>query len=172
MYIGIDPGNTHSALVALTEDLYPYVHGKVENGKIYREILDCIELSDRITPLYFGIECVACYGMAVGKSVFETAEWCGRLREMLHRSFYVENNTFRVYRRDVKLHICKSAKAKDGNVRQALIDRYEPTGGGKTPQIGTKAEPGPLYGFASDQWAALGVALTLAETRDSLEIFE
>lgn len=42
----------------------------------------------------------------------------------------------------------------------ALLDLFPRTGGGATPQIGTKAKPGPLYGVSSHAWAALGVAVT------------
>jgi hypothetical protein len=65
----------------------------------------------------------------------------------------------RIYRADVKLHLCNSHRAKDKNVRQALIDLYGPT---KEAAIGRKASPGPLYGLAGDGWAALGVAVTAA----------
>jgi hypothetical protein len=65
-----------------------------------------------------------------------------------------------IYRRDVKLRLCGTVKAKDANVRQALIDMFPKTGGGKIPQIGTKAQPGPLYGVASHAWAAVAVAVT------------
>jgi hypothetical protein len=50
-----------------------------------------------------------------------------------------------VYRRDVKLHHCHSAKAKDANITQALIDRFAP--GVPNRGKGTKAEPGWFYGF-------------------------
>ncbi|MNY62967.1 hypothetical protein D3C86_1998680 [compost metagenome] len=62
----------------------------------------------------------------------------------------------------MKLHLCKTPRAKDANVRQALLDMFPRTGGGKTPQIGTKAQPGPLFGVSSHAWAALGVAVTAA----------
>ena len=47
-------------------------------------------------------------------------------------------------------------RAKDSNIRQALLDLY---GGDKRKAIGIKAEPGPLYGIKSHMWAALGVAV-------------
>jgi hypothetical protein len=62
-----------------------------------------------------------------------------------------------VYRREVKLHLCGSMKAKDANVWQALIDKLGP--------VGTKACPGPLYGVKSHARSALAVAVTAAETR-------
>ena len=66
------------------------------------------------------------------------------------------------------MHLCGNNSAKDSNVRQALIDRFPRSGGGKTPQIGTKGDPGPLYGIKKDEWAALGVAITTLETWDNL----
>jgi hypothetical protein len=59
-------------------------------------------------------------------------------------------------RRDVKMHICGQMKAKDSNIRAALIDRF----GGKERAIGRKASPGPLFGITADRWAALALAIT------------
>jgi hypothetical protein len=33
------------------------------------------------------------------------------------------------------------------------------TGGGKIPILGTKKNPGALYGYAGDMWAALSAAV-------------
>ena len=62
-------------------------------------------------------------------------------------------------RRAVKLHLCGSARAKDTNIRAALIDRFGGTGG-RRAAVGLKASPGPLYGIRSHEWAALAVAVT------------
>ncbi len=75
---------------------------------------------------------------------FETVFSIGRMAAM--------KDVRLVPRRDVKLHICRSAKAKDGNIRQALIDRFGP--------VGTKKAPGPLFGISNHRWAALAVAVT------------
>jgi hypothetical protein len=104
------------------------------------------------------IEMIASYGMPVGREVFETCVWIGRFQQAWNAPDAVEL----VYRKDVKLHLCGTTKAKDPNVRQALLDLFPPTGGGKTPQIGTKKQPGPLYGVSSHAWPALGVAITAA----------
>jgi hypothetical protein len=61
-----------------------------------------------------------------------------------------------VFRRDVKLSLCGSARAKDGNIRTALIDLH----GGKEAAIGRKKTPGPLWGVHADVWAALALAIT------------
>jgi hypothetical protein len=68
-----------------------------------------------------------------------------------------------VYRRDVKLHHCHSAKAKDANITQALIDRFAP--GVPNRGKGTKAEPGWFYGFKADIWAAYALAVYVADTK-------
>jgi len=103
------------------------------------------------------VEMIASYGMPVGKEVFETCVWIGRFVQA-----WGEQDRIRlVYRKDVKMHLCGTTKAKDGNVRQAIIDLYPASGGGATPQIGIKAKPGPLYGVSSHAWPAIGVALTV-----------
>jgi len=57
-----------------------------------------------------------------------------------------------VYRKEVKIYLCGSMKAKDPNIRQALIDRLG--------DPGTKKNPGPTYGVKSHAWSALAVAVT------------
>jgi hypothetical protein len=86
--------------------------------------------------------------MAVGASVFETCVWIGRFMQVSQQA---GSDFSRVFRRDIKLHLCNSPRAKDGNVRQALIDRLGPQG--------TKKAPGPTYGVKSHEWAALAVAV-------------
>lgn len=55
------------------------------------------------------------------------------------------------------------------DVRKALLDLFPRTGGGATPQVGTKAKPGPLYGISTHAWAALGVAVTVAGIREPIQ---
>jgi len=108
------------------------------------------------------IEMVASYGQPVGKTVFETCVWIGRFIQA-----WVPRPYVRLYRKkDVCMHLCQSTRAKDSWIRQAIIDRYPPTGGGKTPQIGTKKQPGPLYGVTKDVWSALALAITYQETQE------
>jgi hypothetical protein len=102
---------------------------------------------------------VACYGMSVGAEVFETCVWIGRFIEAWGRTWT------KIYRKEVVTHLCGSARAKDSNVRQRIIDIY----GGKDKAIGKKANPGPLYGLSGDMWQALGVAITYADGRIAFE---
>lgn len=148
--LAIDPGTTQSGWCVL-------LAGRVvESGVAPNELLLDKVRDSRADQL--AIEMIASYGMAVGREVFETCVWIGRFKQVWRRPEDVEL----VYRRDVKLHLCGTAKAKDANIRQAIIDLFPASGGGKTPQIGTKTQPGPLYGVSSHAWAALGVAVTAA----------
>lgn len=97
------------------------------------------------------IEQIASYGMPVGAEVFETCVWTGRFIEAANCPIE------RIPRKDVKLQLCMNPRAKDGNVRQALIDRY---GGPIAIKKG-----GPLYKVSKDVWAALAVGITYWETR-------
>ena len=105
---------------------------------------------------HLAIEMIASYGMAVGKSTFETCLWIGRFIQ----AFAGYYDYTKIYRKDVKMELCGTNRAKDANVRQAIIDLFPSSGGGKTPQIGTKKDPGPLYGMSSHAWPALGVGIT------------
>lgn len=96
-------------------------------------------------------EKIASYGMAVGESTFETVFWTGRFCQAFDGLHY------RITRGQVKMHLCQSMRAKEANIRQALIDKFGPTG--------TKKNPGKLYGISKHLWAALAVAVTYDETR-------
>jgi hypothetical protein len=87
-------------------------------------------------------------GMAVGAEVFDTCIWIGRFVQAWHSPADV----MRVKRTEVKLHLCGTARAKDPNVRQALLD--------KIGQQGTQKAPGPTFGVKSHAWSALAVAVT------------
>lgn len=141
----IDPGPTESAFVL-------YVAGKpVEFGKIPNEML-LGRLRGAVGADLVTCEQVRSYGMPVGAEVFDTVEWSGRFHQ---EAISVGLAWGYVPRLKVKLHLCGSARAKDGNIIQALKDRF----GGK----GTKAAPGVLYGFRADAWQALALAVTVAD---------
>lgn len=151
--LAIDPGSTESGWVLYDDDLrMPVQFAKTEND-VLRGLLG--ELAADLLV----IEKIESYGMAVGASIFETVLWSGVFLERW-RSTRLNCQWRRVPRREVKLHLCGDSRAKDANIRQALIDKW----GGKEAAIGRKATPGPLYGISGDVWAALGVAVTAAET--------
>jgi len=144
----VDPGPEKSAYVVWDRE---QVRG--------HNILDNYAMRDLISKYkkacvidVFAVEMIASYGMAVGRETFETCLWIGRFLECLK-----DDTAYTLcYRRDIKLHLCGSARAKDTNVWAALTDRFG--------QPGTKKSPGLLYGVKSHERAALAVAVYAYDT--------
>lgn len=137
--LAIDPGPTESGVV-LWEDASPCPRiwpGVYQNHNLLT--LLCGGEYDALA-----IEMIASYGMAVGRDVFETCVWIGRFMQA------AKVPAERYVRNEIKTYLCGSSKAKDANVRQALIDLIGPPG--------TKNNPGPTYGVKTHAWAALAVA--------------
>lgn len=143
--MAVDPGPIESGWCLMLDGMI--LQAGVDDNQTLLAMLQGWELHMGDT---LAIEMIASYGMAVGREVFETCVWVGRFAQAWHQP----NAVRLVYRRDVKLHLCGNAKAKDANIRQALLDLLGPQG--------TKKEPGPTYGVKSHAWAALGVAVTVA----------
>lgn len=138
--LAIDPGTTQSGWVNFDDGIV--CSGVMQNEDVLRHVGEA-----QATVL--AVEMIASYGMPVGAEVFETCVYIGELK----REWELKGGRFlRVYRKDVKMHLCGTPRAKDPNIRQALIDLLGPPG--------TKREPGPTFGVKSHAWAALGVAVT------------
>lgn len=143
--LAIDPGNIESAYVIIDEEYKPIEFGKVAN----EELLEKVHMHNVLESIdHFAIEMVASYGMPVGAEVFETVFWIGRFWQETGNIKYKE----RIYRKDVKINLCNSMRAKDSNIRQALIDRFG--------VVGTKKNPGWFYGVSKDVWSAIAVSVT------------
>lgn len=150
--ICIDPGPDTSGVVVLRDGRVKEAHKAASNAWVLDNLLVPPSLPCEAPDV--AIEMIASYGMAVGAEVFETCVQIGRVMEKMEA---VGENVARVYRKDVKMHLCGTARANDSTIRQALVDRFGP---GKEKAIGTKAAPGPLYGVTSHAWQALAVGIT------------
>lgn len=153
MLIAIDPGNVESAFVRIDDQYKLYEHEKIRNEELVNRIYGYSRICDQVV-----IERIASYGMAVGRSVFETCEWIGRFTQMAVEHSLPVDYVFRI---DEKMAICRDARAGDANIRRALIDRFarHDLRTGK----GTKKNPDYFYGFAKDEWAAMAVAVTFLD---------
>lgn len=152
--LAIDPGTTESAFLVWEGGRVTY-SGMRSNEQLRYDLQTdgaLMELDE------CAIEMVASYGMPVGREVFETCVWIGRFIECC------QVKPILVYRKDVKNHLCGTYKAKDGNIRQALID--------KLGAPGTKMKPGPTYGVTGHLWAALAVACYAAEKSPEPDLFK
>jgi hypothetical protein len=141
--VAIDPGPEVSGVVILSPERRIISAQILANTKIVADL----RIGTTCPFPHVAIEMIASYGMPVGAEVFDTCTWIGRFEEA-----YVHSDlTARYFRKDIKLHLCGTTKAKDSNVRQALIDLLGPAG--------TKKDPGPTYGIKRDMWAALALAI-------------
>jgi hypothetical protein len=159
--LAIDPGREETAFVVWNgaevadfgkrpnDEVLAYVR---ERAKFRREgrAMHCRHLA---------IEMVASYGMPVGREVFETCVYIGRLIEAWGGEYS------QLYRKTVVTRLCGTVKASDANVRQALLDHF----GGKLKAIGNVKKPGPLYGITGDVWSALAVAFAHSKTAEELQ---
>lgn len=163
--LAIDPGPTESAFIVIeAADCRPVRFGKELNEKL-REGLMFGGFRD--AP-HVAIEQIGHYGtgMPAGKTVFDTCRWIGRFEEILRGPSLtpmsrppVEPDL--VLRATVKAHLCGSSKAKDPNVKQALVDRF--AHGTPNHGKGTTAAPGWFFGFAADVWQAYALAVYVAD---------
>lgn len=142
--IAMDPGPVRSAWAQLAGDTL------VEYAKQPNEEVLAMLSGHRGGSDVLVIERIASYGMAVGAEVFETVYWSGRFAQAFG------GRVERLPRMAVKMHLCHSSRAKDANIRQAIIDRY---GGPACVRKG-----GKLYGVKADIWSALAVGLTWLDT--------
>jgi len=181
LVLAIDPGPIQSAWLAYDCRTRRPVAFGIESNEQLHEAGEPI-LARFPAQCLVAIEMVAYYGtgMAPGAEVFDTCVWIGRFMEQFRP---VE--TTLIKRLEIRTTLCGTARAKDPNIRQALVDRW----GGKEKAIGYRHcrqckgrgcldlkvgiqcprcrgsgdGRGPLYGVTSHVWAALAVAVTWAE---------
>jgi Holliday junction resolvasome RuvABC endonuclease subunit len=163
--LGIDPGTTHTGWIVwnyhnnqIVNAMFKFKDNRVKMmGKDLNE--HCLDYFDSLInrvdgPVIdcAGIEMFAGYGRPVGKSTFEACKWVGRFEQLCDDNVC----THMIYRKaDVCTNLCKNTKAKDKDIRKALIQRYG--------NPGTKKNPGILYGVSRDIWSALAIAVTTVE---------
>lgn len=150
--LAIDPGPSQSAYV-LWDGKVILECGILDNQNMLR----LLEARPRNADVV--IERIESYGMAVGREVFETCFWTGRFIGAADAWQAISL----VPRREVKLHLCGSARAKDSNIIQALKDRF----GGK----GTKQKPGMTYHLKADIWQAFALGCTVHDQPELRETY-
>lgn len=132
----IDPGPVVSGFYIGQDAL-----GVAENGLIFDAMRSMSHSKDILAVEMFDPR-----GMPIGRESLETVFWAGRFVQEWVR---FGGGWMAVSRNAVKLMLCGTARAKDANVRQALIDIYG--------NPGTRKAPGGTYGVKSHAWAAMAV---------------
>ena len=153
--VGIDPGTYESGVAVISNTtLAPILAVKIKNDETVATLRKALaEHGITTADVAFAVEGVTSYGRPVGREVFQTCEWIGRYEEQIKT--WTGRYPERVYRIEEKKCLCGTGKAKDKDIRRALIGAIGP--------IGTKSNPGPLYGVARDAWSAVAVAVTHIE---------
>lgn len=142
--LAIDPGPTQSAFVLWD--------GGIKSKGIQQNHPNFLwHICNLGAVDFLVIEEIVSYGMPVGKETFQTVLWSGRFMQDWYRSGKSEDAVCFVPRKTVVTHHCGSSRAKDANVRQAMLDRVG--------LQGTKKSPGPTYGVKADMWSALAIAV-------------
>lgn len=144
LILAIDPGTRESAFVLMDDNYKIYEYGKTDNTRILQIV------KNKKYDLAV-IEMVECYGQIVGREVFDTVFFAGRIAE-------ASPDFWLLPRRSVKMNLCNSPRAKDANVRRALIDRFAKHDY-KTGK-GTVKEPDVFYGVTADVWQAIALGVT------------
>lgn len=156
--LAIDPGNKETAFVLMDEQYKILDKGKVSNDQMIAYIwLNASEIDHVV------VEMIASYGMAVGAEVFETCVMIGKIERTAEQK---EIEHSRVFRSEEKLCICKNSRAKDSNIRAALIDRFAKHD--KARGTGTKKAPDHFYGVSKDMWAAYAVGVVYLDGLNGL----
>ena len=145
LVLAIDPGPEQSGWCTF-DGARLHACGIAKNAELLAAVRVNLHSADDLA-----VEMIASYGMAVGREVFETVLWIGRFQQ----AWRDPEGVRLVYRHEVKIHLCGSLRAKDANIRQALIDRFG--------AVGTKRKRGPMYGVRSHTWSALAVAVVALE---------
>ena len=162
--LAIDPGTYASAYV-LWDGGAILDKGIVSNDGILYTLSSMANSIDLLA-----IEMIGHYGtgMPAGKTVFETCIWIGRFVQAYGKSCFL------IKRKAIVTYLCNSPRAKDSNVRQALIDKYGDPKKVEVPvldddgnqvmkrngQPKTTKVPGSqiTFGLSKDLWAALALA--------------
>lgn len=156
LILAIDPGPKKGGVVLWDSEAQAVVSADVAPNT---ELLDVVSA---VPADVFAFEMIASYGMAVGRDTFETLVWSGRLvQRWTDMPCIAPRPVLRVYRQDAKRCVLRTHKGSDSDVRSALIDRIG--------HVGTRKNPGPLYGVTSHAWAALAVAVTAQDILDRPE---
>lgn len=147
--LSLDVGTKMSGYcIADGNTLKPIEFGKINN----EDLLKIVKEKNYDLMLY---EEFQSYGMAIGESTITSIKWNGRyIQSALDR----EKKVVPIYRKEEKMCLCQTMKAKDSNIRRALIDRFaiHDYKNGK----GTKKNPDWFYGFKADVWSSYAIVVT------------
>ncbi len=163
LILGIDPGPVTSGVI-----LYDPVRSRVLEAWAKMPTADALEavrkraLSDKegaywcLRRVHLAMEHIVSYGAPIGKSTIDTIEPIGRIKEAWSRE---DANATYLSRPEILKHLTGAANSKASDCNYCIRKRF----GGDDLAVGTKKQPGPLYGVTSHAWSALAVAVVASD---------
>jgi hypothetical protein len=158
--LAIDPGPETCGVVLLNVDEFP---PSVISSTAAMDVDSVVALLRSEGFDEVAAERVADYRMKVGVPLFQTCEVYGRIWQ---RCLDVGMEITGITRKQVKTALGLPITASGAQLSNVIKHTYPQTGGGATPAVGTKSQPGPLYGVKDHAWAALGVGLAWCLERE------
>lgn len=149
--LALDVGTERTAYTLLNSNYEILSSDIISNEELLIEIKKMKEFAN-----IFVFEEFASYGMPIGKTTMEAIKWNGRFIQKALDCGYKE--IVPMLRKDVKINLCQTMKAKDTNIRVALVERYAKHDFKRGK--GTKDNPDVLYGFKKDMYSSLAIATT------------
>lgn len=156
--LAIDPGNNESAYIIW--DGYTII----DKAKISNEELLVLIEGGWNGLEFVTIEMIASYGFPMGQTTIDTVFWIGRFLDVAVKYGYEVKLLFR---KTIVIHHCRSPRASDAVVRQALINKYG--------EDSTKKKPNELYitpngtWMNGDLWSAFALATYWTEQKALIE---
>lgn len=155
---GIDPGPEKSAIAKL-HHAETGALGHKDNGEALGSLMYAVNRASHLNLITAGaqapivaIEDFSGFRLELGPTSFSTLKWIGRFWQAADS---LGARVMLIERRTIKMRLCASMRAKDGDIARAVrLKLGEP---------GTKKAPGPTYGITGHCWQALAVAVVAAE---------
>lgn len=156
--LALDPGTTETGYTILNEEYKPLDFGKVNNEVL---VSDFVRLHEKHNIDLVVIEQLSSYGNIIGDSVLLTAVWTGRFHQKIVDNHIGQYPIAYVKRKQYVTDLTGNPKAKDSNVRQYLVDRFEPNASNNGK--GTKKNPSRFYGMSADEWQSTALCVWMMD---------
>ena len=160
--LAIDSGDVKSAYI---------IYNSEKNKIIEKNILPNDEFLEAIIRAgsenlfsEVAIEKLHSMGMAVGQTTFDTIFMNGRIYQAMRDHLNLIPTLYP--RHDIKMHLCMTTRAKDGNIRMALVNRFGDPSTKKNPHDKFNELTDGIY-FGTHFWSCLAVAMYHLEPHHS-----
>lgn len=159
--LAIDAGNIESAYIIFDTIINRVVQKGFMNNDTFLEEISKSKFDE------VAIEKIVSLGAVAGQTTFDTAFMNGRLYQFFKDKFNLIPNLYS--RLDIKMHLCLTTRAKDPNIRGALINRFGEPSTKKNPHDRYNELTDGIY-FGTHFWSCLAVAMYHIEPHHSLPI--